>query len=189
MNGKTLARDWTPAESASLSKPPPPPKKYLTPSFDPNLGDETKLVGEQTAPGPFRYADPDKHLLGFDYWMAGWANGKGKHEASPSGAFTPVFDRDQPVAAASKRVMAKDGYAVGGVVINTRVFVNAFKLICMRVKADGSLDPTDTYETGWEGTRTDDGKDVTLSGDGRKVIGIVVRKGGVLNSLGLIYAK
>jgi hypothetical protein len=189
VQGTTFARNWTAEEAGFLRNPPPPPKKYVVPNNDPNVGKDTQLVGEQTAPGPFRYVDPTGHLLGFDYWMAGWDNGKGQREPSPSGSFTAVFSHDQPVAPASKRVAAKPGYAVGAVTVHTRVFVNALKLTYYKIKPDGSLDPSDAYDDDWLGEPQQGGKTVTLGGDGKRVIGFLCRRGGVLNSIGLVTEK
>jgi hypothetical protein len=47
----------------------------------------------------------------------------------------------------------------------------------MKVRPDGKLDPTDTYDSPWVGSPLD-GSQVRLDGGGLPVIGIVGRIGG-----------
>jgi hypothetical protein len=187
VTGTTLARNWTAQEADTLRKEPPPPpklKSYDTPNQHPNVGTDTELVGETTGGVPLRYVDPDKPLLGFDYWMASWEN-----EPSPAG-FVAVFSADQPGGMPPfKRVIAKDGYAVGAVTVYTKKYVNALKLTYFKLKPDGSLDPTDKYDGDLIGTKAAGGKEVVLGGDGKRVIGFHCRKGAILNSFGIVLER
>jgi hypothetical protein len=187
VTGTTLARNWTGQEADALRKEPPPPpkpKSYDTPNLHPNVGKDTELVGETTGGVPLRYVDPEKPLLGFDYWMSAWEN-----EPSPAG-FVAVFSADQPGGMPPfKRVVAKDGYAVGAVTVYTKKFVNALKLTFYKLKADGGLDPTDKYDGDLLGTKAAGGKEVVLGGDGKRVLGFHCRKGAILNSFGLVLEK
>ena len=183
VTGNTLARGWTADEADTLRKPPPPKQSYDTPNLHPDVGRDTQLVGETTGGNPLRYADPDKPLLGFDYWMASWDN-----EPSPAG-FVAVFAADQPAAPGCKRVAAKEGYAVGAVTVYTKKFVNALKLTYYKLNPDGTLDPSDTYDSEVFGTPQKGGKEVRLGGDGKRVLGFHCRKGAILNSVGLVTEK
>ncbi|MDB5309543.1 MAG: hypothetical protein JWO38_3745 [Gemmataceae bacterium] len=82
---------------------------------------------------------------------------------------------------------AKDGYAVGGVTGKAGWWCNGFSLTFMKVKADGTLDPKDSYEGEWAGFN---GKgDVTrVMSDGAPVVGIVGKIVGTqTTAFGLLY--
>jgi hypothetical protein len=72
----------------------------------------------------------------------------------------------------SVTLRAKDGYAVGAISGKANLWCHGFSLTYMRLKADGTLDPKDTYESewvGWNGSMP-----VTrVSGGGAPVVGIV----------------
>jgi S1-C subfamily serine protease len=82
---------------------------------------------------------------------------------------------------------AKDGYAVGAITGKATGVCHGFALTYMRVKADGMLDPKDSYESAWAGwngwmpmTRT--------SGDGTPVVGLVGKMAGTeTTALGLLF--
>lgn len=182
MQGRTLARSWTPTELASLTKPPPPPKQYLTPRLQPPTeGEDTELVGSE---GGVRmwFLDPPKSLLGFDYWMGAWED-----EPSPSG-MVPVFARDQPVQPGHTRLIVKDGYAVTGMTVSTKRFANAFRLTFGKLAPDDTVDAADTYESAWVGTRLPGATETKLGNDGRRAIGFYANKGAIHNAIGLVLA-
>lgn len=81
--------------------------------------------------------------------------------------------------------MAREGYAVGAVKIQTINYVNAIQLVFMRVKANGQLDPDDKYQSDWIGFRGR-GKTYTLTGGGKPIIGLHARQGIVLDALALV---
>ena len=67
---------------------------------------------------------------------------------------------------------AKEGYAVGGISAKAGLWCHGFALAYMKVKADGSLDPADAYESEWAGWAG--AMPVTkVGGDGRPAVGIV----------------
>jgi hypothetical protein len=179
MTKRTRARNWTKEEIARLSQPPP---NYSNPNAHPNVGQDTPFVGDTTGGIPNRYVEPQGLLLGLDYRTGEWEGEK------CLGGLVPVFGRDQPVGPGMSRVLAKDGYAVGGVKVRTKRFVDAFQLVYMRVKPDGRLDAADSYTSDWFG---DPGEQEakTLAGDGTPVIGIICRQGGILNGLALVLRK
>ncbi|QVL31931.1 hypothetical protein KIH39_24355 [Telmatocola sphagniphila] len=174
--GLTLARPWTDKELAVLKNPPPEGPKV---NANPTVGEDTALVGEKNA-ASFRYAEPGKKVIGVEYWTGQWAN-------EPCLArLTPIYDTKQPTDGVSKRVLSREGYAVGGMTVRSKTFVNAVQLIFMKIKADGSLDPADNYTSEWLGVEVNGAKETKLGGTGRAVIGIHCKQGAILNSVGLV---
>lgn len=85
-----------------------------------------------------------------------------------------------------REILAKPGYAVGGVKAKGADRVTAFNVVFMKVKGP-MLDPADSYESGW---LVGDGNGAaTLGGDGYPVIGLIGRHGNDLDALGLIQFK
>jgi hypothetical protein len=181
--GVTLARNWTADEAETLAKAPPPPKKYATPVFNPSAGEDTPLAGcEGGVRQYFLDPDPAGALYGFDYLMGQWEN-------EPAASFlTPILSPDQPPAPNQTRVIARDGYVVGGMTVSVTHFANAFKLAFVRLNADGSVDQSDGYESDWIGTPQPGGVEVKLGNDGRRAIGFYANRGGVHNAVGLVMA-
>lgn len=103
------------------------------------------------------------------------------------GEIRPLFSRDESPELPLWEV-AREGYAVGSARVSTYNYVNAIQLVYMRVKADGQLDPADTYTGEWLGVRGR-GKTLTISGDGSPIIGIHARQGAVLDALALVVDR
>ncbi|HUQ69245.1 MAG TPA: hypothetical protein VM165_06970, partial [Planctomycetaceae bacterium] len=83
------------------------------------------------------------------------------------------------------RTFAKPGYAVGGLNVDADQFVSAFQVVFMRLKDDGTLDPTDSYTSDWIGQPS--GKlPVSLDGQGKKVLGLYGRRGNTMDAIGLL---
>jgi S1-C subfamily serine protease len=84
-------------------------------------------------------------------------------------------------------IKAKDGYAVGGISGKADWWCHGFSLTYMKVKADGTLDPKDSYESEWAGW--DGAMGVTkVIGDGTPVVGIVGKiVGPKTTALGLLF--
>ena len=178
MPSQTLARNWTAEEAARLRQPPP---NYANANAHPNFGHDTPFAGDTTGGGLFRFVDPDRPLLGVEYRLGAWDN-------EPSvGQLVPVFARDQPVAI-PPRVIAPEGYAVGGVNVHTKRYVNAVQLVFLKLTPDGRLDPGDSSTSDWIGD-PGEGEPIRLGGDGRRVIGIHCRQGAILNGLALVMDK
>lgn len=175
----TLARAWTADEAARLRKPPPNFNNY---NAFPNVGHDTKFVGDTTGGAAFRTLDPNLPLLGVEYRVGAWDN------EQCIGQLVPVFSADQEVTY-EPRIIAKDGYAVGGMNVFTKRFVNAVQLVFMKIKPDGSLDPKDSYEGEWFGYPPEEVDPVLLGGDGRRVIGLHVKQGAILNGFALVMDK
>jgi hypothetical protein len=128
-------------------------------------------------------------------------------------ALTPVFAtagevrngsvRGHKLAdAPSERVIAKDGYAVGGVTIRRgplNSYVSAVKIVFSRIKPDGlSLDVKDSYTTDWLGgelpalppaIKPATVAPVEASSRGKLIVGLHGNVYPDIETLGLIYLK
>ncbi len=89
-------------------------------------------------------------------------------------------------ATPAQSVVAKDGYAVGGLVVEAGGDVGGVQPILMRLRPAGKLDPADRYQGPWLGQPS--GKRArTIDGSGAKVIGIHGRGAAVLDAVGLVF--
>jgi len=119
-------------------------------------------------------------VLGVRYRPGSWA---GKQHV---GQLEPLF---APGAAAGPNtLLARDGYALGGLEVDADDYVDAVALVFMRITADGRLDPTDSYTSEWIGNPSGNATH-TLGGDGTKVIGICGRGAAVLDAIGLVLGE
>ena len=85
-------------------------------------------------------------------------------------------------------VVARPGYAVGGINTYSGLMVDAFQVVFMRFK-DGQLDSGDSYTTDWLGDSRGGGPG-TATGQGKPVVGIHGRTNGrVIFTLGLLVAE
>jgi hypothetical protein len=173
---QTKARNWTGLEIARYTKDPP---NHTAANVHPAVGKDTEVVGDAKNGTPMRYVQPGGHLLGLEFRLQEWEKEKA------IGGLTAVFLRDQEPTPGLTRVMAKDGYAVGGVEVHTQKFVDAVRLRFMKVRPDGGLDKNDTYTSDWIG-HPGGGAPKVLAGDGSKIIGINLRQGVVINGLALV---
>ena len=82
---------------------------------------------------------------------------------------------------------AKDGYAVGAVVLKTTGVVEGLRLVYYRDRG-ARLDPSDRYEGPWIGSRGG-GPEITLHGAGRPIVGVHGASGGRVDSLGLVFSR
>lgn len=172
----TLARNWTAEEAAKLRQPP----FELIPNQpqQAGIGQDTKFAGDPGAPG-FRYLIPGKPVIGADWYLSSWDN-------EPClGRFMPVYEAKQPTGGQT-RTLAKEGYALGGLNVRTKRFVNQVQMVFMKLTADGKLDPKDSYTSDWLGPQVEGAKEVKLGGDGRPVIGFHCQQGGILNAIALV---
>jgi hypothetical protein len=81
-------------------------------------------------------------------------------------------------------VVARKGYAVGGFFAKSGHRVDGFKLVFMRIAADG-LDSSDAYQSAWIGGQGG-GAVVEFTAKGKPVVGIFGRQGVDLDSVGLV---
>lgn len=90
----------------------------------------------------------------------------------------------------SVKVVAKHGYAVGGITVSNRFGYDMGGLSVRFMKINGDrLDPADAYESDWIGTPAADRK-TYLGGEGEPVIGVIGRETDVnCTGLGVILIK
>ena len=98
--------------------------------------------------------------------------------------FAPVFESGRPRAGYTV-VMAKDGYAVGAIQVDSDQFVKAIRVAFMRIDGD-RLDTKDSYVSDWIGKPTGQSPK-TLNSKGAWVLGVQSRFTGNLHAVGLIY--
>lgn len=163
-----------PAPAANPAPVNPPP---LVAVPKPQL---TEVVGG--AGGiPFRRADPlSRPVLAVRFHIGDWAGAKRVT------LLKPVFTSPPPGSPGT--VVAKEGYALGAIQVSATDFVNGVTLEFMRLRADGSVDPTDSYRAEPIGAVTADAK--VLSGSGRPVIGFHGKSSpGAISALGLVLLE
>ncbi len=84
-------------------------------------------------------------------------------------------------------VLAKPGYAVGGLTARSGKVLNGFRVTFMRRVGD-SLDPNDKYDSEWIGG-TEGSAEHSVGGDGKPAIGIFGTARALVHSLALIQAE
>ncbi len=93
----------------------------------------------------------------------------------------PIYDAEKPTNDAS--VMAREGYALAAVNVNSRGWIKGVQLVFMRV-TDLGFDTQDSYVSDWYGTKSSNFK--KLGGDGKPVYGFWTSGSKHISSLGLI---
>jgi hypothetical protein len=168
---------------------PPPPfglRNFPSVGFNPSgspptawLGKDSELLGGSGG-SPFRAVSADaKPLIGFRYGLGQWAG------QSAIGRLEPICLGDD-VTEQSDHVVAREGYAVGGLNVHAKQYVNAVQLVFMRLTGDGRLDPNDSYNSDWIG-EPGTGEPQFIHSDGEPVIGIHGRRAAILDAVGLVY--
>jgi hypothetical protein len=171
----TFARNWTPDEAATYRQPFP---DYANPNAHMDVGTMSQYAGDTEGGGEQRYVSPNKLLLGVEYRTGEWDGEKCIAQ------LVCIFDRDQPTTIPD-RVIANEGYAVGGVNVQSVRYVDAVQLVFMKIGSDGRLDPSDSYTSDWFGFQVTN-PPMSLGGDGRPVIGLGFRQGAILNGLAVV---
>lgn len=130
------------------------------------------------------------YVVGFDGGKGGW------FQFEVLGGLQPIFatarglrDGEKRGGSSGTRLMAKEGYAVGGLQVRGGAVINCVQIMFMRINPDGvSLNQQDFYTTDWIGG-AGGGKPKELTTRGRMVIGVTGRTGGVVESIGLVHLK
>jgi len=97
---------------------------------------------------------------------------------------------NQSDSKAHPNIEAKDGYAIGGLLLWSSDIagfhlVRGMKIKFMRLRNE-ALDPADSYWSGWIGLTGEGQKTTMLGGDGQPIVGLHGRAGGAINCLGII---
>jgi hypothetical protein len=112
------------------------------------------------------------------------------------GCWRPIFatasgirDGNRRGIESGARVLAKEGYAVGGMWVKRGNFIDSVQIIFMRIKPDGlSLDPKDFYVSESFGGKGG-GKAEELTTNGRLIVGVAGFAGHYIAGVGFLHLK
>lgn len=158
--------------------PPGQPSQGPPQTFD--LGEDTEWIGNTTGGNPQRRAEKDKPLLGFNYSMGNWAGGPCLSK------LIPIYSLDPPMGD-QKQIAAKPGYAAAGLQVHADKVVRGVQVIFMKLNDDGTLNSAETYLSDLAGVTSESPK--KLGGDGRKMIGVHVRQGIIIDAVSAVMEK
>jgi hypothetical protein len=131
---------------------------------------------------PFAKVDLKRRpVLGFLWNTSMWEGG------STLADLTPVYVADEdemPGLGPEPSVVAKKGYAVGGINVSAVKVVRGVQIVFMKLDGD-RLKPDDQYVSDWIGTKVSDST-TALTTDGKIAIGVFGNQGLVLDSVGLV---
>lgn len=168
--------------SSKINPPPVPPKIPKCPRMVGSFGDPE-----------FREEAPSGELLiGFYLAPGGGANGNGISSLQPIYLGQGKDGKDKELYGSARgtpkktnvKLLAKPGYAVGAVTIKNAIWLDGLSITFMKIDGD-RLDPTDSYESPWNGNSG--GETFTLTGNGLPVVGIIGRQGRNVTALGLLF--
>lgn len=135
-----------------------------------------------TGGGPYVHANPTGGpVLGFHYTTGSWNDDIVVRDFDPIYERPPVDVSDNP-----NIVLAKKGYAVAGLMVQTDSKNILGVQVIFAKLADGRLDMSDSYKGNWIATPGQSPE--KLAGDGRLVIGTFGRKGLNMDAMGLVTA-
>ena len=153
--------------------------------FNDQPGDGAVLMGFEVGLGPF-LNDETVYAIRPIYLTP-----NGESASEPYGLF---YDKRLPNKKVVKtritrkvRVLAKPGYAVGGVTLRTGLNIDGMSVTFMRISGR-TLDPNQSYVSEWLGGRTG-GTQKSVTGDGAPVVGVFGNQDADhIYSLGLVLA-
>jgi len=132
----------------------------------PDGTEQSDLAGAENG-RRFLKVDPDhKPLVGLRFKTGDWMGQRCFK------SIDPIFATDKAPEKVEGEtvVMAKDGYAVGAIVVNAKERVNSLAVTFMK-KTDTGLDPKTSYNTPWYG-KAQGAERKKLGADGRFIYGI-----------------
>jgi hypothetical protein len=185
---------------AHKQQPPPPPMQFnlmpqpgmmpdgapwpLFPSQLPEGAAVTEVVGGHGG-GEQSFCDPaGRPLVGVAYAI----DERWDSSGPVIGALQPTFDPTAPAVdwhgQQLTAINGREGYVVGGLLVDVGEYVNAIKVIFVRHNGN-ELNVNDNYESDWLGKPRGD-EPRKLAGDGQNVIGLHCKQGLVLDGIGLV---
>jgi Trypsin-like peptidase domain len=192
---KYLASSPTTVEPPSASSAPSAdPKKifdWLSRVVHANQQQPTKEIGTQRNKDEFKVIPPQGGLLiGFDVNAdADKIVGLRPIFLTSGGQTTGRWCGVSKTSTKAKHVVAKKGYAVGGVKIKAGLWLDGMSLEFMEIAADG-LRSGNSYESAWLGRPSAVREGVQLSGKGLPVVGIQGHSDATeITSFGLVLAE
>jgi S1-C subfamily serine protease len=179
-------KDATSSATRTFAFAPPAKPADIVPA--PRGNDPTVIAGGNNP--LFKDAAPAGGLLiGVEFGLGKFGPHDVIHSARP---IYRVGEKEQFGArrgtlAPSVTLKAKAGYAVGAMTCKSGLNFDGCSFTFMRVKADGTLDPKDSYESDWCGYSAPK-RAAIIGGDGKPVVGVVGRAGDTtLNGFGLVF--
>ncbi len=140
---------------------------------------ETAMVGGHGG-SPYLRTDRERRIVtGFIIGIGSWSGHLTIGRCEPLWT-TPT----EAVPSGCELCMAKDGYAVGGVVVKSLDGADGIQVIFMKLTGDG-VDAADSYTSAWYGA-LQPGKQTQLAGHGERVIGTFGRQGMNMDAIGLV---
>lgn len=134
------------------------------------------LGGMGGSPIELRTPEP-RNVIGFAYKMSVWAN------RPIVESFEPVYER--PAIPRADLVLAKEGYVVGGILVDSDLYTHAVRVIFVRME-NGRPNAEDNYLSDWIGQPVSHQLPKQLAGHGERVIGVCGRKGLNMDAIGLV---
>jgi hypothetical protein len=211
--GKKLPRSEVRAYAVNTQVAPPPafaggmrpaqpnpafpalPNQMLPPHLRPANPDESAILGSHSQFDPtFREPAPaGAVLVGFDVGYGQFIKWR------VVDSLRPIFrtkDQDLPGqlhgrgGQAMDKIVAKPGYAVGGIHAKTSLVVIGFSVTFMRIVGD-KLDTSDSYESEWVGGTDFNGpREGSVASDGRLVVGMIGKHGRLgCTGVGLLFSQ
>ncbi len=152
----------------------------------PESGDVIKTVRQGGGGGgAFDEVGPaGSRLVGFHLVDGGAINVLQPMYRGPGGVVAGVSHGGNPGTAVD--VIAKEGYAVGAISVRSGEWIDAMRVVFMRIRGK-RLDPSDSYESPWYGGSG--GGETKLGGDGSPVVGVFGASGDNIDSIGLNLEK
>lgn len=171
--------------SAPLAAAPSPPPTAVTAVAPAPNGSATprrwmsEVIGGSRDGASFESPFAAAPLTGLAYERGSWAGESG-------------FARIEPIDPRSESwgletVVAKAGYAIGGLKVDGGQVFHAMQLVFMRLLPDGRLDTKDTYTSDWIGTPKGDVQ--TVLSEGTPVVGVHGRRMLLVHALGLTFSS
>ncbi|HWB10380.1 MAG TPA: c-type cytochrome domain-containing protein [Pirellulales bacterium] len=142
-----------------------------------HIGEDTAFVGGPGG-GATRLVDETSLLYGLECSFAKWMGQPCVQQ------IVPVFAREKGEKSPT-RAVARDGYAVGAAKVFAGQYVHGIQLVFMRVRANGKLNPSDSYTSDVIGSRGRR-EPRTITGDGAPIIGVSFRHGLVVDAVALV---
>ncbi len=156
--------------------------------LEPGEAGRPQVVSQRYGGGrapPFKeVAPPGAYLAGFRFRATDRINNLRAIYATPRGLVRGEQHSGGPV---NNEVVARRGYAVGGLVVRSGGFVNGLRIIFHRRSGDGRLDADDSYESPFFGEARN--QENRIESTGGPVIGVHGTAGRWINSIGLVFGK
>ena len=141
------------------------------------IGRPSELVGGKGGSPFLKWDSKHRAIRGIGYRLGSWA---GRNRVALLSPFFDSTNEGRP-----ETVFADKGYAIGAIRVDSDDLVNAIQIVFMKDNGNGTLDPSDSYESDWIGSPSGNAPKL-LSGNGDYVIGIHGRGAAVLDAVGIV---